>query len=81
MPDIREGGDRLAIKPQLKSVKLQASHVPAPRVSLMVANRTTAVNRPLEQIWNTVLRYWGVYTTSQLVSEAKLPGIRNPLLR
>ena len=29
MPDIREDADGIAIKPQHKSVKLQASHVPA----------------------------------------------------
>ena len=46
----------------------------------MVANRTTAINRPLEQIWNTVRRYWGAYTSSQLVLEARLHGTLNPLV-
>ncbi len=46
-------------------MKLQASHVPVPRVGPMVANRTTAINGPLEQIWNTVRRYWAAYTSSQ----------------
>jgi hypothetical protein len=71
-----EDADGVAIKPQRKSVKLPASHVPAPRVSPMVANRTTAINRPLEQIWNMVRRYWGAYTSSQLSWRQSRLGLR-----